>query len=153
MDSWVFLPSFPKMGNQVGNFLYARDKRNFNQDFWKKCGFIRHYFIRRGFPVRCENGHNRAGISSTVCQRTRLPCRVHTCHPPVSSSTSRTRTNKQMNPLPKKLWCLQDCCVRKYHLCMWPSQVTDGSPETQRDCIAALLKTTQHSISRDQTSF
>lgn len=68
MDSWVFPPSFPKMYNHVANFLYDRDKRNFYQVFGRNVKFCKALFIKRDFLVRCENGHNRAGVSSTVAK-------------------------------------------------------------------------------------
>lgn len=113
---------------------------------------ILHYFIRLGFLVRSESGHRTAAVSSMVGQRTRLPCIVHTCRPPAPGSASKTTTtNKQANKNPsQKAVGLTGFCVRKGDLCIWLSQFTDGSRETQRD--SHLLKTTRHISSRAKTS-
>lgn len=129
-----------------------RDKRTSTKYLKETSSSILHYFIRLGCPVRSASGHRTAGISSMVGQRTRLPCTVHTCHPPAPDSASKTTTkNKQANKNPSQKAVGLTCfCVRKGDPCIWLSLLTDGSLATQRD--SHLLKTTGHITSRAKTS-
>lgn len=68
MDSWVFSPSSPRCITKWLTSYMPGTKGTSTKYLEEMWSFVRHYFIRRGFLVRCENGHNRAGVSSTVAK-------------------------------------------------------------------------------------